>query len=444
MSNVLIIDDEEKLRSLLKRIISLEGYNVTEADTLKAARKLIEKEPVDIILCDVKLPDGNGVDFVNEIKPAHAQTEIILLTAYGNIRDGVQAMKNGAFDYLTKGDDNEKIIPLLSRASEKIRLAKRVRQLEEKVDKTYSFDKILGKAPAIREAVSLAQKVAVTDTTVLLLGETGTGKEVFAQAVHQASPRSKNAFVAVNCSAFSRELLESELFGHKAGAFTGAVKDKKGLFEEANQGTIFLDEIGEMPQELQARLLRVLETGSFIKVGDTKTIQVNVRIIAATNRHLDEEIKDGKFRSDLFYRLSTFQIMLPSLKERVQDISVLAKYFIDVFSAKTNKASPPEMTDDYVNALKQYAWPGNIRELKNIIERSVILEDGGQMTVNSLPFEITHADPDSALSSFDLANVEKLHIKKVLNYTKGNKTETARLLNIGLTTLYRKIEEYKI
>lgn len=444
MTNVLIIDDEEKLRSLLKRIISLEGYNVIEADSLKAARKLIDKEPVDVILCDVKLPDGNGVDFIAEIKPAHPQLEIILLTAYGNIRDGVQAMKNGAFDYLTKGDDNEKIIPLLSRATEKLRLFRRVKQLEEKVGKSYSFENILGKAPAIREAVLLAQKVAVTDTTVLLLGETGTGKEVFAQAIHQGSPRSRNAFVAVNCSAFSRELLESELFGHKAGAFTGAVKDKKGLFEEANNGTIFLDEIGEMPQELQARLLRVLETGSFIKVGDTKTIQVNVRIIAATNRHLDEEIKEGKFRADLFYRLSTFQIKLPSLKERVQDLPVLAKHFINVFADKTNKPVIPEMTGEYVNALKHYAWPGNIRELKNIIERSVILENDGRLTASSLPFEITHAEPGGGLSSFDLANVEKMHIKKVLSYTKGNKTETARLLNIGLTTLYRKIEEYNI
>ncbi len=443
MTNVLIIDDEEKLRSLLKRIISLEGYAVSEADSLKSARRIIEKESVDLILCDVKLPDGNGVDFVQEIKATHQHLEIILLTAYGNIRDGVQAMKNGAFDYLTKGDDNEKIIPLLSRATEKIRLSKRVKQLEEKINKSYSFDSILGKAPAIREAITLAQKVASTDTTVLLLGETGSGKEVFAQAIHQASPRNKNAFVAINCSAFSRELLESELFGHKAGAFTGATKDKKGLFEEANNGSIFLDEIGEMPQELQARLLRVLETGSFIKIGDTKTIQVNVRIIAATNRHLDEEIKEGKFRADLFYRLSTFKITLPSLKERTQDIPLLAKYFVTVFSDKTNKTALA-MPDDYVASLKKYAWPGNIRELKNVIERSVILEEDGQLTISSLPFEITHAEENATLSSFDLASVEKLHIKKVLAYTKGNKTETARLLNIGLTTLYRKIEEYKI
>jgi len=445
MHTVLLIDDEEKLRSLLKRIISLEGFIVLEAGSLKEATRLLGKEAIDIILCDVKLPDGSGVDFVNTIKPAYPQKEIILLTAYGNIRDGVQAMKNGAFDYLTKGDDNDKIIPLLNRVSEKINLSRRVQQLEEKVGSKYSFENVLGKSAAIKEAIALAGKVADTSATVLLSGETGTGKEVFAQAIHQASSRRQQAFVAVNCSAFSRELLESELFGHKAGAFTGAVKDKKGLLEEANGGTVFLDEIGEMPADLQARLLRVLETGEFIKLGDTKTIRADLRIIAATNRDLEKEIKEEKFRSDLFYRLSAFRIALPSLNERVPDIPLLARHFIAIFAGKTNKAVPV-MEEDFVAALKKYHWPGNIRELKNCIERSVILEEGGFITVNSLPQEIRYAGekPESGLSAFDLASVEKLHIRKVLAYTKGNKTETARLLNIGLTTLYRKIEEYNI
>lgn len=445
MHTVLLIDDEEKLRSLLKRIISLEGFTVLEAGSLKEATRLLGKETIDIILCDVKLPDGSGVDFVSTIKPAFPQKEIILLTAYGNIRDGVQAMKNGAFDYLTKGDDNDKIIPLLNRVSEKINLSRRVQQLEEKVGSKYSFENVLGKSAAIKEAIALAAKVADTAATVLLSGETGTGKEVFAQAIHQASGRRQQAFVAVNCSAFSRELLESELFGHKAGAFTGAVKDKKGLLEEANGGTVFLDEIGEMPADLQARLLRVLETGEFIKLGDTKTIRTDLRIIAATNRDLEKEIKDEKFRSDLFYRLSAFRIALPSLNERIQDIPLLARHFITLFAGKTNKPVPV-MEEDFMAALKKYHWPGNIRELKNCIERSVILEEGGFITVNSLPQEIRYAGekPESSLSAFDLASVEKLHIRKVLAYTKGNKTETARLLNIGLTTLYRKIEEYNI
>jgi len=442
MNSILIIDDEEKLRLLLKRIISLEGFAVLEANNIVSAQKVLEKEPVDVVLCDVKLPDGNGVDFVRTIRQSYPLLEIILLTAFGNVPDGVQAMRNGAFDYIMKGDDNDKIIPLLNRALDKVQLAKKVEQLQKQVGEKYSFDTIIGGSPLIQQAVELAKKVAATDTTVLLLGETGTGKEIFAQAIHHNSSRGNKSFVAVNCSSFSKELLESELFGHKAGAFTGAVKDKKGLFEEANGGTIFLDEIGEMPAELQARLLRVLETGEFIKVGDTKTLKVNVRTIAATNRDLQKEIETGHFRSDLFYRLSVFQISLPSLQQRAKDIPALAKHFVAVFAAKTNKPVPV-LQKEYLEALQQYNWPGNIRELKNVIERSVILENGNELTTSTLPFNMQHA-ADARSSSFELAVVEKQHIQKVLQHTNGNKTETARLLGIGLTTLYRKIEEYHL
>lgn len=441
MSKLLIIDDEEKLRQLLKRIISLEGFDVAEAGTLKEGKKLLEKEPVDVILCDVKLPDGNGVDFVKQVRQDHPSTEIILLTAYGNVPDGVQAMRNGAFDYLMKGDDNDKIIPLLHRAFEKVHLSRKVEQLQKQIGNKYSFESILGQSPAIQQAVIAAKKVAATDATVLLLGETGTGKEVFAQAIHQAGNRSNKFFIAINCSAFNKELLESELFGHKAGSFTGAIKDKKGLFEEANGGTIFLDEIGEMPAELQAKLLRVLESGEFIKVGDSKTIKVNVRIIAATNRDLQKEIETGRFRSDLFFRLSVFQIMLPALRERIKDIPVLANHFAILFAAKTNKPVPV-LQKEYLEALQHYNWPGNIRELKNIIERSVILNDNGQLDLKDLPAELRTTD--LSFSAFDLAGVEKAHIQKVLQHTNGNKTEAAKLLNIGLTTLYRKIEEYHL
>jgi DNA-binding NtrC family response regulator len=438
---VLIIDDEEQLRKLMKRIIGLEGFDVLEAATAADGLKKLESTEVDVVLCDVKLPDNNGVDLAREIKTRHPLSEVILLTAYGNIPDGIQAMKNGAFDYIVKGDDNDKVIPLLHRAIEKVLLARKVKQLQKQVEDHYSFNSIIGNSQAINQVISLAKKVAITDTTVLLLGETGTGKEVFAQAIHQASTRSDRSFVAVNCSVFTKELLESELFGHKAGAFTGAIKDKKGLFEEANEGTIFLDEIGEMAIELQARLLRVLETGEFIKVGDTKTIKVNVRIIAATNRDLGKDIEDGHFRADLFYRLSVFQISLPALRERRKDIPALAEHFTTVFAAKTNK-SVPLLSKEYLEAFQHYQWPGNIRELKNIIERSVILEDGSQLTTNTLPFGFNKNQP--ILSSYELAAAEKFHIQKVLDHTRGNKAEAARLLGIGLTTLYRKIEEYQL
>jgi two-component system, NtrC family, response regulator len=444
MNNVLLIDDEEKIRSLLKRIITLESYTVFEAGTLKAAKNILDKESIDVVLCDVKLPDGNGVDFVKEIKPFCPSTEIILLTAYGNIPDGVQAMKNGAFDYIIKGDDNDKIIPLLNRAIEKVRLQKRVQQLEQQVGKEFRFENILGESPLIQEAINLAKKVAPTDATVLLLGETGTGKEVFAQAIHNASKRRDNFFMALNCSAFSKELLESEIFGHKAGAFTGATKDKRGLIEEANSGTLLLDEIGEMPVELQSKLLRVLETNEFIKVGDTKSTKVNVRFIAATNRHLQDDVNEGKFREDLFYRLNVFSITLPALRERKKDIPILAKYFAELFANRLNKKIQT-ISKDFLDRLQNHDWKGNIRELKNIIERACILENSDQLTVSSLPLELQTLNfKPQTLSAFDMASVEKLHIQRVLNHTKGNKTEAARLLNIGLTTLYRKIEEYNI
>jgi len=442
---VLIIDDEIKLRELLTRIITLEGVEVIQAGTYLEGLQFISKQCFDVIFCDVKLPDGSGVDMVAEVKKKQPDTEIILLTAYSNVKDGVQAMKNGAFDYLTKGDDNDKIIPLLNRALEKVALKQRIQQLEQQVTNQYSFQNILGDSPAIKYAIELAQKVSETDATVLLLGETGTGKEVFANSIHNYSKRANNPFVAINCSAFSKELLESEIFGHKAGAFTGALKEKKGLIEEANCGTIFLDEIGEMPVELQVKLLRVLENGEFIKVGDTKTVKVNVRIISATNRNLEEEIKKGNFREDLFYRLNLFTINLPTLAERKKDIALLTKNFVDMLSIKMNKTIKT-IDECFIRQLEHHSWKGNIRELRNVIERAIILCDSDTLTINHLPFEIQHLTANSTnhLSAFDLAIVEKLHILRVLNYSKGNKTETARLLNIGLTTLYRKIEEYKI
>jgi two-component system NtrC family response regulator len=442
--NILIVDDEDKLRSLLSRIIRLEGYTVREASDLKTARKILEKDSPDVILCDVKLPDGNGVDFVLETRTKYPSAEIILLTAYGNITDGVQAMKNGAFDYIIKGDDNEKVLPLLNRVIEKIQLKNRVAHLETQFKKNYDFNNILGESSLILEAVSLAKKVAATDATVLLMGETGTGKEVFAQAIHYAGKRSMNPFVALNCSTLNKELLESELFGHKEGSFTGATKEKKGLLEEADTGTLFLDEIGEMHIELQAKLLRVLETREFIKVGDTKTIKADVRIIAATNKLLLNEVNAGKFREDLYYRLNAFIIILPALRERKSDIPILARHFLKVYAEKTNPRVK-SIGKDFLDLLKKHEWKGNIRELKNIIERSLIVSNDSELTAADLPMEFSTNDVKSNdLSALDLATVEKLHIQKVLNHTNNNKSETARLLNIGLSTLYRKLEEYNI
>ena len=444
MGKVLIIDDEKQILNLLSRIIGLEGYDVLQATSFKAGIKQVEQHDPEVILCDVYLPDGSGVALVSEIKRLRPLSEVILLTAHGNIPDGVQAIKNGAFDYITKGDDNNKILPLIAKATEKATAAYRQsKTIASAVGKQYTFDTIIGRSPAIQDAVALARKVAATDVPVLLTGETGTGKEVFAQSIHRHSSRNGKAFVAINCSSFSHDLLESEMFGHKAGAFTGALKETKGLFEEANGGTIFLDEIGEMAFDLQAKLLRILETGELLNIGDTKPLKIEVRVIAATNRDLAKEIAEGHFREDLFYRLSVFQIHLPPLRERTGDIPLHVEAFVSALSSKMGKTIRV-ISPDYIRILKQNPWKGNVRELRNVVERSLIIADSDTLTPDILPLNMQNlqATPDNGYSGFDLSGVEKMHIQKVLKYTNGNKTETSRLLGIGLTTLYRKIEEY--
>lgn len=444
-NKILIIDDEEKLRNLLSRIIEMEGFEVFQAKDCTSGLKILDKNDIDVVISDVKLPDGSGVDLIKSIKEKNPIPEIILLTAYGNIPDSVTAIKNGAFDYLTKGDDNNKIIPLIYKALEKVTLTKKILKLEKKLSNNYSFDTIIGNSKIISDIKNLAKKVAKTDTTVLLTGETGTGKELFAQAIHHESLRSKQNFVAINCSAFSKDLLENELFGHKAGSFTGANKDQKGLFEEAHKGTLFLDEIGEMPLELQAKILRALETGEFLKIGDTKSTKIDVRIITATNRNLIQEIQNGNFREDLFYRISAFQIHIPPLRERREDIPELIKTFVAQFAYNQGK-KVENISENFIKILQNHSWNGNIRELKNIVERSLILMEGTELSKETLPLEILTKSNflESNNPIFNLSEIEKKHILKILEHTQNNKTKTAELLGIGTATLYRKLSEYGI
>lgn len=444
MNTVLIIDDEPTILMLLSRILELEGYEVMKAKDRATALYTLKKHVVQVVLCDVFLPDGNGVDMVQELQQLASASKIILLTAHGNIPDGVQAIKNGAFDYIVKGDDNRKIIPIVSRAMDAVKGAGRKKKTPgATTNKSHTFDTIVGKSAAIADVIRQAKRVAGTDVAVLINGETGTGKEVFAQAIHSASHRSGEAFIALNCSAFSRELLESELFGYKAGAFTGAVKDKRGLLEEANHGTVFLDEIGEMALELQSKLLRVFETGEFVKVGDTKTTRVDVRIISATNRNLKEEIANGRFREDLYFRLSVFRIELPPLRQRRDDIPLLAHHFINRYAGQIGRPAP-SISSEADKLFLSYPWPGNVREMMNAVEHALIVCDG-EITRHDLPIDMLSGDTSTADDdAFDLKSVERNHIIKVLHHTHGNKTETARMLKIGLTTLYRKIEEYGI
>lgn len=434
--SLLIIDDEKKLCDLLARILELEGYFVYKAYNGKDGLTLLEQHQIEVVLCDVKLPDYNGIDMVELIKKQKPYVQIINLTAYGTIADSVKAMKNGAYDYITKGDDNDKIIPLVAKAFEASRKAIQTRS--EKTTDAKGFEAIIGKSEALLNTIELAKKVAPTDANILLLGETGTGKEVFANAIHQASKQATNGFLAINCSAISADLLESELFGYKKGAFTGALQDKKGLLEQADGGTLFLDEIGDMPLHMQAKVLRVLEDGTFIKLGDLQSKKVKVRLIAATHKNLLQEVEKGNFREDLYYRLAVFTIHLPSLNQRKNDIIILAEHFVKMFS--TEKIA---LGSDFESLLLQHQWKGNIRELKNTIERTLILNDLPILSASQLPFNFNE-NSNTISNSLDMSSVEEEHIKKVLKYTSGNKTETARLLGIGLATLYRKMEQYGI
>ncbi len=472
--SILLIEDEESLRGLISKILTLEGFKVFEAGDVASATEILRKENIYLIVTDVMLPDTNGIEFTKQVKKEFPLIEVIVLTAFGNVKDGVRAMKLGAFDYIMKGDGDEKLPLITTKAMEKAILSRQVQEMEYRLDSKSSFKKIIGKSGAINRTIELAKKVAVTDTTVLLLGETGTGKELLAEAIHLASRRRKGPFITINCAAIPKELQESELFGHRKGAFTGAIADKKGYLEVADRGTIFLDELGEMSPELQAKLLRALENRTFNRVGDTDPIPVDIRIIAATNRSLIEE--ENNFRKDLYYRLSTFSIELPALRERPDDIDLLVLHFLHDNAEKNNK-SINSIDQEFLHLLKAYHWPGNIRELKNVIERAVILADRSELTPDLLPNEILHANtteqpqessqqvvnevqtsmpasetyPHQASfteeptgDAVDLKSVEQEHIIRVLNMVNGNKSEAAKRLDIGLATLYRKLKEYNL
>ena len=447
---ILLIDDEAVLRQAMARTLELEGYTVLQApDAHRGLAALREHaDAVLVVLSDVKLPDGRGLDLLPRYKTLAPLAEVVLMTAFGTIADGVRAMKEGAFDYLTKGDADEQMVVVVERAAEKAQLRRRVADLEKKVGTQYSFDAMIGRAPALEQAKKMAQQVAQTDATVLLEGPTGAGKELFAQAIHYGSPRRSKPFVALNCSAFPRELLESELFGYKKGAFTGATIDKKGLFEEANGGTLFLDEIGELEGGAQAKLLRALESQEFTKLGDTRPTRVNVRVVAATNRNLKQRAEAGEFRPDLYYRLSVVTIEVPPLSARAGDVPALVAHFTRHFAAKLRQ-KPLSLSAEALQALEHYPWPGNVRELKNVLERAAILTPPGRpVEVDDLPLEVQLAALQTGQPNGPsddprtLRNVERQHVQRMLLECGGNKTEAARLLGIAITTLYRKIQDF--
>lgn len=443
---VLIVDDEEQLVEAFRKKLSKEGYAVDTASTGSGAISLVKQRSFDVCVLDIRLPDTDGVRLLETLKEMEPTLEIIMLTGHASIDTAIQSMKLGAYDYLSKPCKLSELSGVILKAYEKKSLKERNIVLQEQLQRIETHDTFIGESKQMKEIQRLISLVAPSDVPVLILGETGTGKELVARAIHAMSPRSANQFVAVNSSTLQESILESELFGYKKGAFTGAHNDKIGLLELANKGTFFIDEVGDMGVNIQAKFLRTLETGVFRRLGDTRESRVDVRFIFATNKSLEDEVKEKKFRKDLFYRLNTFMIALPPLRERKDDIPLLADYFLRKFTRGGNKKV---LSDEAMKLISDYWWPGNVRELANVIERAVLLSMARKVILcDDLPQTMMESYPDNAPNekrqlqgeALDLMKVEKEHIKWVLGLAEGNKSKAARLLGISRKKLYQKIE----
>jgi len=447
---ILIIDDEESMRHMLSIILKKEGYEVVSAESGQQALKVLGKDDFNFILCDIRMPDMDGLEFLKVVRSQESgvRSVVIMMSAYGTIDTAVECMRLGAYDYISKPFKADEIIITLKKAEERERLKSENIRLKKAFQEDFDFRNIIASSPQMLDIFNLIEKVAGYNTTVLITGESGTGKELIAKAIHYNGSRKDKPFIAINCGAIPETLLESELFGHVKGAFTDAVRSKSGLFEEADGGTIFLDEIGELPKELQVKLLRVLQEGELRKVGDSKSRKIDVRVIAATARDLSGEIKKGNFRDDLFYRLNVVPITIPPLRERQGDIPLLVNHFTVIYAKKFSR--PIKGADDEaMKYLISYPWPGNVRELENAIERAVILEDGDMIKSENLPFikepsAISHQP--SANTGFSIKKaeeaIEKELITKALEMTHGNKTKAAELLEISHRALLYKIKGY--
>jgi two-component system response regulator AtoC len=450
-NRILLIDDEENFRHMLSVILKKRGYDVEAASNGMDGLKKVDTGSYDTVLCDIRMPQMDGLEFLKEAQKTGCESTIIMMSAYGTLDTAIEAMKLGAYDYISKPFKPDEIILTLKKAEERERLRRENLFLKKEVQKEYSFENIISKNERMRQIFDTIQKVAKYKSTILIAGESGTGKELVAKAIHFNSDRSDHPFIPVNCGAIPENLLESELFGHTKGSFTNAVRTKKGLFEEADGGTMFLDEIGELPLQLQVKLLRVLQDGEIRRIGDSKAITIDVRIIAATIKDLDKEVREGKFRDDLFYRLNVLPIKIPPLRDRKEDISILVDHFIHKYSRELNK--PIEgITPEALNPLLNYNWNGNVRELENVIERAIVLTESKQIQVDNLPIEIQNPREESRLSLLnDELSIKKASryleidlIKKALNKTKGNHTHAAKLLEISHRALLYKIKEYGI
>lgn len=443
---ILIIDDEKNIREGLGTALELEGYGVKLAENGEVGLKLIEKGDIDLVITDLRMPGISGEEVIAKVAGESPGVPVIVLTGHGSIDSAVTAMRNGAYDFLTKPLNLDRLILIVKRALAGRELEIRHSTLKEELDAKTSFESIIGKSAEMLRIFEVVRKAANSKASVLITGESGTGKELIANALHNLSNRRDKPFVKVHCAALSESLLESELFGHEKGAFTGAVARKRGRFELANTGSIFLDEIGEIDQNVQIKILRVLQDRRFERVGGEETLEVDVRIIAATNRDLLQEIAEHRFREDLFYRLNVVHIQVPPLRERKDDIPLLVASFLEEF-AKENNKKITGIDARARSALYKYNWPGNIRQLRNCIESAVVMCSGSEITLEDLPPSVSGASDTDMISipvGITLAEAEKILIQQNLAVNKGNKSKTADILGIGRKTLHRKIDEYNL
>src|SRR4051812_45785309 len=451
MRRVLVVDDEENLRIVLRTLLKRQGYEVETAASGEEALALVDSFGPDVIITDVRMPKMGGLDLLATLKAKGNEATVIVMSAYGNVDLALEAIKAGAYDYVQKPFKHEEIVLTLRKAEEREALRRENRVLREEIRKEHQFEQILAKSSSMQDIFRTIAKIADFKTTVLISGESGTGKELVARALHRRGARRANAFVAVNCGAIPENLLESELFGHKKGAFTDANHDRRGLFEEADGGTLFLDEIGELPLALQVKLLRVLQDEMIRRVGDTRDLKVDVRIVAATHRDLVAEVKAGRFREDLFYRLNVLPILVPPLRSRRDDVPLLIDHFVAKNNARLG-TSIRGLDTEARRVLVEYSWPGNVRELENSIERAMVLSEGDMIVASDLPDRIREArDPMQVqLASGELSIkkttrvIEEMLIRRALQKTKGNRTRAAEVLELSHRALLYKIKDYKI
>ena len=452
MDTILIVDDEKNYLVVLEALLRPEGYEIITADNAVDALRLVRESDLDLIITDMKMPGMSGMELLEECKKLIPELPLIMMTAYGTIELAVEAIKKQAFDYIAKPFKNEELKLTVIKALESYRLTKENRLLREALSERYNYGNIIGKSKSMLKIYDLINKVARSKASVLITGSSGTGKELIAKAVHYNSPRKDQPFISINCGALTETLLETELFGHEKGAFTGAIAMKRGRFELADRGTLFLDEVGEMPQALQVKLLRVLQEMEFERVGGTRTFRVDVRILAASNRNIKEDVTNGLFREDLFYRLNVMNLELPPLRERIDDIPLLVKHFIEKYRTENNK-NRIELSPEAWKALYNYSWPGNVRELENVIERELVLNSGGAIMLDDLPEELTAEEAEFDVERFippnmplstTLEKIEESLIRKALARCNNVQAHAAKRLGITKSLIQHKMKKYKI